>query len=430
MAGVYVHIPFCKSRCKYCDFFSTTLLERREDYVQAVLRELEERKDYLGTERVGTVYFGGGTPSMLSPEQIGTVLEGIRKRFVLESDAEVTLEANPQDVDAAKLEAWKQVGVNRLSMGVQTFGDAKLCAIGRRHNAEQAFAAVRAAKEAGFGNISIDLIYGLPGETMDEWKRDVSQAIGLEIQHVSAYCLSYENGTELTKMLERGEIEEVDEEVENAMYDYLVEALAAAGLERYEVSNFAKPGFESRHNSSYWKGIKYLGVGAGAHSYDGESRQWNVSDLEAYLRGLLPLRKSSENIPQNPRYARPPAPFHGRHGSEEYLQSNRIACGDRGSKELEGEEARGRMDFEKGERRYWECEVLSEEDRYNEMVMLGLRTREGVKLEDVPERFRGHCEEKALPYLEKQWLKQVGGRLVATNEGIHVLNRVIEDLMV
>lgn len=379
--------------------------------MQAVLRELEERKDYLGTERVGTVYFGGGTPSMLSPEQIGTVLEGIRKRFVLESDAEVTLEANPQDVDAAKLEAWKQVGVNRLSMGVQTFDDAKLCAIGRRHNTEQAFAAVRAAKEAGFGNISIDLIYGLPGETMDEWKRDVSQAIGLEIQHVSAYCLSYENGTELTKMLERGEIEEVDEEVENAMYDYLVEALAAAGLERYEVSNFAKPGFESRHNSSYWKGIKYLGVGAGAHSYDGESRQWNVSDLEAYLRGLLPLRKSSENIPQNPRYARPPAPFHGRHGSEEYLQSNR-------------------MNFEKGERRYWECEVLSEEDRYNEMVMLGLRTREGVKLEDVPERFRGHCEEKALPYLEKQWLKQVGGRLVATNEGIHVLNRVIEDLMV
>lgn len=363
---MYVHIPFCKSRCKYCDFFSTTLLERRDDYVQAVLRELEERNGYLGTERVGTVYFGGGTPSMLTTEQIGTILEGIQKRFVLEPDAEVTLEANPQDVDEAKLRAWRALGVNRLSMGVQTFDGAKLRAIGRRHAAEQAFAAVAAAKEAGFGNISIDLIYGLPGETMDDWKSDVEKVIGLEIQHASAYCLSYENGTELTKMLERGEIQEVDEETENAMYDYLVEALAAAGLEQYEVSNFAKPGFESRHNSSYWKGIPYLGVGAGAHSYNGESRQWNCSDLEKYIAGGT----------------------------------------------------------------YWEQEVLSEEDKYNEMVMLGLRTREGVKMEDVPERFRGHCEEKALPYLEKQWLKQVGGRLVATNDGIHVLNRIIEDLMI
>ena len=331
-----------------------------------MLKELEERKDYQGTERVGTVYFGGGTPSMMTPEQIGTVLEGIRRWLVLEPDAEVTLEANPQDVDAAKLRAWRQYGVNRLSMGVQTFDDAKLRAIGRRHTAEQAFAAVAAAKEAGFGNISIDLIYGLPGETMDDWKLDVEKVIGLEIQHVSAYCLSYENGTELTKMLERGEIQEVDEEMENAMYDYLVEALAAAGLEQYEVSNFAKPGFESRHNSSYWKGVPYLGVGAGAHSYNGKSRQWNCSDLEKYIAGGT----------------------------------------------------------------YWEQEVLSEEDKYNEQVMLGLRTREGVKMEDVPERFRGHCEEKALPYLEKQWLKQVGGRLVATNDGIHVLNRIIEDLMI
>ena len=367
---------------------------------------------------------------MLTPEQIGTVLEGIRKRFVLEPDAEVTLEANPQDVDAAKLRAWRQSGVNRLSMGVQTFDDAKLRAIGRRHNAKQAFAAVRAAKEAGFGNISIDLIYGLPGETMDEWKRDVSKAIGLDIQHVSAYCLSYENGTELTKMLERGEIEEVDEETENAMYDYLVSELAAAGLERYEVSNFARPGFESRHNSSYWKGVKYLGVGAGAHSYNGESRQWNCSDLGKYLRGLLPQGFSPESIPQNPRSARPPAPQSGRHGSEEYLQCNRIACGDRGSNDFGGEAERDRNDLVEREKQYWEREVLSEEDKYNEQVMLGLRTREGVKIEDVPERFRRHCEEKALPYLEKQWLKEDRGRLVATEEGIHVLNRVIEDLMV
>ena len=368
MAGVYVHIPFCKSRCKYCDFFSTTMLEKRDEYVQAVVTEMQQRRDYLRGGAVHTIYFGGGTPSMLTVGQVGTILEGIRANFAVDRDAEITLEANPSDVTEEKLRGWRELGVNRLSMGVQSFNDELLRKIGRRHDARQAVNAVREALQAGFDNISIDLIYGLPSQTMEDWKRDVSQALELNIQHVSAYCLSYEEGTEMTRQLQAKEIEAVDDETENAMYDYLVEALAAHGIERYEVSNFAKRGYESQHNSSYWNGTPYLGLGAGAHSYDGESRQWNAKTLSysPCLGGEL--------------------------GPE----------------------------FEK----------LTDVERYNEYVMLSLRTREGLDMTKVPRSMHEVCEGVIKRCTENGLLRRDGDRVVATNEGIHILNRIIEDLMI
>ncbi len=370
MAGIYVHIPFCKSRCVYCDFFSTTLLELRDEYVKALLKEMQLRRNYLTEGTIRTVYFGGGTPSMLSAEQIGTILEGLRAQYCIAADAELTLEANPSDISEEKLRSWREMGFDRLSIGVQSFRDAALRTIGRRHNAQQAKEAVRKAQKEGFENVSIDLIYGLPSESLADWKDEVRQALELNIQHVSAYCLSYEEGTELTRMREREEVKEVDEETENAMYDYLVEALHAAGIERYEVSNFAKQGRESQHNSNYWNGTSYLGLGAGAHSFDGKSRQWNVCDLEAYLRGI------------------------------------------------------------ESETAFFEREELTATDMYNEQVMLGLRTRNGLQLSAVGETYRSHCTEMAKAYIERGLLREQAGRLVATQEGIHILNRIIEDMMI
>ena len=335
---------------------------------------MQQRRDYLGGEVIRTIYFGGGTPSQLEVEQVGTILEGIRNGFEVEDNAEITLEANPSDVTREVLKGWRALGVNRLSMGVQSFDDEKLKMIGRRHDSVQAVKAVKEAQDAGFGNISIDLIYGLPEQTMEGWMQDVSKALEIGIQHVSAYCLSYEEGTELTKLLSRKEIEAVDDENENAMYDYLVETLEKEGIERYEVSNFAKRGFESQHNSSYWKGIPYLGLGAGAHSFDKNSRQWNVGNLEAYINGV-----QTENA-------------------------------------------------------YYERETLSEEDKYNELVMLSLRTRKGLELSRVPRSMHDVCERVAKRYIENGKLKmengQLGERLVATQDGIHILNRIIEDLMI
>nr|MBR6146393.1 radical SAM family heme chaperone HemW [Paludibacteraceae bacterium] len=373
MAGIYIHIPFCEARCKYCDFFSTTRLERRDAYVAAVAKEVARRNGYLPSQNIHTVYFGGGTPSMLSVEQIGRILGELRKNYVFDADAEITTEANPSDINEEKLRGWKKLGINRLSIGIQSFQDAQLKQIGRRHNAEQARQAVRMARDAGFENISIDLMYGLPGETLKEWKEDVEEALKLKVEHVSAYCLSYEEGTPLTRALMRKEIEEVDEETENVMYDWLTERLSRAGLERYEVSNFAKKGFESQHNSSYWNGIPYLGLGAGAHSYDGKTRQWNVSDLEQYIR-----------------------------------------------------------DVEQGET-YFEKEVLTKNDLYNEYIMLKIRTREGVNLSMVPRSMQEVCKGVAKSYIENGKLRieneEGEDHLVATQDGIHILNRIIEDLM-
>ena len=285
MAGIYVHVPFCKSRCIYCGFYSTTLLKWRKAYVDAVVGELADKRDFLHGETVETIYLGGGTPTQLSPSQLRRILECIYNIYNVSPTAEVTIEANPDDVHSPLLRELRQMGVNRLSMGVQSFDDGRLRFLHRRHTARQAIEAVKAAQEAGFDNVSIDLMFGFPGQTLQEWKNDVRQALSLGVQHMSAYSLMVEEGTPLSRLLDEGWMEEPDDELARQMYEHLLDATSAAGFEHYEISNFAKPGHRSRHNSSYWHGVPYLGVGAGAHSYDGRNRFFHTDSLGDYLSG-------------------------------------------------------------------------------------------------------------------------------------------------
>lgn len=286
MAGIYIHIPFCKSRCKYCDFFSTTHLQKQAQYVEALLAEWQIRQHQL-SEPIHTMYIGGGTPSTLDTAALARILQAILGTCTDHRPHEITIEANPGDITLEKAQAWRAMGINRLSMGVQSFHDHLLQLIGRRHDAKQAIEAVQLAQAAGFDNISIDLMYALPDQTMQMWQQDIQQALSLGVQHISSYGLIYEDGTVLTTLLEHGQIEAVDEDTEMRMYDYLVEELTANGYIHYEISNFALPNRHSIHNSNYWNDTPYVGLGAGAHSYDGQQRQWNISDLDIYIERAL-----------------------------------------------------------------------------------------------------------------------------------------------
>ena len=361
MAGLYVHIPFCKRRCLYCDFFSTTLLERREEYIEALLREIAGRRDEAG-EAIQTVYLGGGTPSTLDVRDVARITEAAGAAEA----TEVTMEVNPGDVTEAYLQGLRAAGINRLSMGIQSFQDELLQLIGRRHDAAQAIQAVKTAQKAGFDNISIDLMYALPTQTMAQWEADMETALRLKVQHISSYGLMYEEGTRLTQMLEAGQIEATDEDTENAMYDRLCARLQEAGFVHYEVSNFALPGYEAKHNSSYWNGTPYIGTGAGAHSYIRNKRSWNPDDLDAYIQGI-----------QNSTLVR-------------------------------------------------EGETLSEKDLYNERIMLGLRTRQGIS-DALPEQSRSVSDRFVAEGLLR---RTADGRLAATQKGLHILNRIIEELMI
>ena len=384
MAGIYIHIPFCKSRCRYCDFFSTTQLERREDYAHAIIAEFIDRQHLL-TEPVRTIYFGGGTPSQMPVASLRMILECLvdgakRLQFSGRShgelqdasdhhhspdeidDIELTLEANPGDITPEKARAWREMGFNRLSIGIQSFDDDLLHLIGRRHTAAEAMQAVATAQAAGFDNISIDLMYALPSQTIEQWQRDVAEALQLGVQHISTYGLIYEEGTVLTALLERGHITPVDEDTEMQMYDYLVGQLTAKGFEHYEVSNFALPDRRSKHNSNYWNDTPYIGLGAGAHSYDGKVRSWNISDIDAYIEQAM---------------------AHNLHPEQE---------------------------------------LLNEEDRHTERVMLGLRTNQGIAISEIE-------ASKAQAYIEQGLLTKKDDRIVATTKGFHILNRIIEDLL-
>ena len=294
MAGIYIHIPFCKSRCRYCDFFSTTQLEKREAYVKAVVEEWGHYQNEWSKQEIRTIYLGGGTPSLLPIESLRLLLHSILSGIDASHVQEITLEANPGDITAEKIQAWRAMGINRLSMGIQSFNDQLLQLVGRRHTAEQAIQAVKTAQTEGICNISIDLMYALPGQTMAEWQADIAQALTLEVPHISSYGLIYEEGTPLTQWLEQGKIKAIDEESEMQMYDYLVEQLTKHGYEHYEVSNFAMPGHHSKHNSSYWNDTPYLGLGAGAHSYNGQSRWWNIDDIDEYITQAMSHQLSLE----------------------------------------------------------------------------------------------------------------------------------------
>lgn len=285
MAGIYFHIPFCKRACAYCDFFKEIGTRRLAPLADAMHRELTERRDYLGGEAVRTRYFGGGTPSLCPPETIRGLLDRAAELFDCSAVEETTLEANPDDLDEAYLSALRETGVDRLSIGIQSFDDDCLRLMNRRHTAAQAVQAVRAARRCGFANITVDLIFGVPGFGGDSLRRSLDRTLELDVQHVSAYHLTVEPDTAFGRRAARGDFRPVDEEVSEREFLAVHDALCGAGYEHYEVSNYARPGFRARHNAAYWHGEKYLGIGPAAHSYDGRSRCWNVASVEEYLGG-------------------------------------------------------------------------------------------------------------------------------------------------
>ena len=318
MAGIYIHIPFCESRCIYCDFYSTTSLKWKDDYVDALCKEMELRPaiQALGDNYpIETIYLGGGTPSQLSDGHLQQIFTKLKETYgdLFSKNMEITMECNPDDVTPDFCKTLGKLPVNRVSMGAQTFSDQRLQFLRRRHNTTEVKEAVSLLRKTGIENISIDLMFGFPKENIEDWKYDILQALQLGVEHISAYSLMYEEGTPLYKMLEQGKIEEIDEELSRNMYDTLVDMLTLSGYEHYEISNFAKPGYCSRHNSSYWNETPYIGLGAAAHSYrrarnqSGKmevTRSWNINNIQQYInsihQAILPSEK--ENLDLTTRY--------------------------------------------------------------------------------------------------------------------------------
>ncbi|MDR2692160.1 MAG: radical SAM family heme chaperone HemW, partial [Dysgonamonadaceae bacterium] len=287
MAGIYIHIPFCRKRCVYCDFVSSTHSEMKDAYVDAVCKELEIRQDYLQNEKIETIYFGGGTPSQLNAEDFEKIFRSLSP-YAFCPSPEITLEANPDDLTPVYMDSIRPLPFNRVSVGIQSFNDEELKFLNRRHNAETAIRSVRRLQEKGFANIGVDLMYGLPGQNEAVWRETICRAKTLSVQHISAYHLTYEEGTPLYNSMQKGLIRPVEEEMSVRLFEVLMDEMAEAGFEHYEISNFAQAGYRSKHNASYWTGTHYLGVGAAAHSYDGPSRQWNVASVRKYIESQTP----------------------------------------------------------------------------------------------------------------------------------------------
>lgn len=370
--GLYFHVPFCNSRCTYCDFYSTTQGEAlRNRYVPAAVAELSARREEHRGHGIATVYLGGGTPSCLGGERIARLLEWVRGECDVRTEAEITVEANPDDITPQRVARWLSAGVNRVSLGVQTLDDEILKQLNRRHTAQQAVQAVQTLRAEGIRNISVDLIYGLPAQTLDGFRCDLQQVLSLPVSHLSAYSLMVEGETPLAHRVRRGEVSVADEEVSCAMFRCLIEETGRSDFDHYEISNFARPGFRSKHNSSYWNGTPYIGIGPGAHSFDGRNRRFNRPDLSAYLR--------------NP--SEPPC----------------------------------------------ETECLTAAERANEQVMVSLRTREGIDLRDFALRHGETALQsimtEAAPFLRQNLLQLSNGRLSLTREGIFVSDMVMSQLM-
>ena len=373
MAGLYIHVPFCAKRCLYCDFYSNTDMSYKVPYLEALLEELSLRRPYLEGEPVETIYFGGGTPSQLSAEDFERIFETIYRLYAVSPEAEITVEANPDDVDETFARMLRRQPFNRVSMGVQSFDAEDLRFLNRRHSREQAIRAVGLCRDAYIYNVSIDLIYGLPGQTEAKWEANVREALRLDIPHLSAYHLIYEEGTALYKLWEAGKVEAVDEEISVSLFSLLINRMREAGYLHYEISNFAREGYLSRHNSSYWTGKKYLGVGPSAHSYNGREREWNAASLPRWIAGI---------------------------------RTGQLAI---------------------------EREELSPDTQYNDYVITGLRTMWGIRLDEIERRFgaerRQYCAEMAGPHLRRGVLRQEGERLFFSEAGVFVSDGVMSDLL-
>ncbi|WP_443982741.1 radical SAM family heme chaperone HemW [Xylanibacter rarus] len=373
MAGIYIHIPFCKSRCIYCGFYSTTLLDLRKKYINAVCREMELRKNYI-REPFSTIYLGGGTPSLLDEAELTKLFLYINNVYDVDRNAEITMECNPDDITPEFTNMLSRLPINRVSMGAQTFADSRLRLLHRRHNSDEVKHAVKLLREAGIKNISIDLMFGFPDESLSQWKEDISAALALNVEHISAYSLMYEEDTPLWKMLDTGKVKEIDEELSLTMFKELVCQLTDAGYEHYEISNFARPGYRSRHNSSYWHQVPYIGLGAAAHSFDLNSRQWNVADLKLYIEeinnGIIPMER----------------------------------------------------------------EELDNDTTFNDIITTALRTSDGIDLNALEtrlgKRYRNTLISAAGKHLEQGLLEIRHDRLRLTAEGIFISDMVMSDLMI
>lgn len=293
MAGIYIHVPFCKKKCLYCDFYSVGANTKILQYPALIEKELSIRKIFIANEKIDTIYFGGGTPSQLSPTQVAYILNCIAKHFNISVNSEITIEANPDDISAELLQGYRSVGVNRISIGIQSFIDDELRFLGRRHNAQTAEKSINIALENGFENISIDLIYGIPNSTKTSWEFSLRKALSQGIKHLSCYHLTYEEGTPLTRKLRDNKIAEIDESVSVQQFRILQELAEKNGFIHYEVSNLAKEGFYSRHNTAYWNGIHYLGLGPSAHSFNGTRREWNPSSYMGWENTIEDQKPSS-----------------------------------------------------------------------------------------------------------------------------------------
>jgi oxygen-independent coproporphyrinogen-3 oxidase len=376
MAGLYLHIPFCKSRCIYCNFYSTTHADMRQRYVDALCKEMEMKKPTPSQRdgRLSTIYLGGGTPSQLTIPQLRQLFYNINKVYSPTSHlspltSEITIEMNPDDVTVEYAEALSQLGINRVSMGAQTFDDERLRFLHRRHTAGQVAEAVKRLRAAGIQNISIDLMYGFPNETIEDWQRDIDAALALNVEHISAYCLMIEEGTPLYQWTIDNSQLTIDEELERQMYETLIDKLTAAGYEHYEISNFARPGYRSLHNSSYWKDIPYIGLGAAAHGYNGKKRSWNVADIKQYI---------------------------------ESIEQGVIPC---------------------------EEEFIDEDTHYNDRITTALRTSDGLDLTTLSDHHRRYCLQEALRFIDDGLLKLDNNHLSLTRKGLFVSDYVMSSLI-
>ena len=387
LAGIYIHIPFCKQACYYCNFHFSTSAGSRNEMIHSMIKEIEIRSSkainnpenelaILSSENelIKTIYFGGGTPSLLLKEDILSILLSIKQNYSVAKDAEITLEANPDDIHMQKLTDWKNTGINRLSIGIQSFIERDLKWMNRAHNAAQALNCIRLVREAGFTNFSIDLIFGTPGLTEEEWEKNIRTVIDLNVPHISSYALTVEPKTALQKMIELKKKENVNNDAQAKQFSILMEMMRTAGYEHYEISNFAKPGFRSRHNSSYWQGEKYIGIGPSAHSYNGKERSWNIANNRLYIQSL---------------------------------QQNSIP-------------------FEK--------ETLTKSERLNEYVMTSLRTIEGLDLDFVEKTFslaeRTRIEKLLKNRIEKDNFIQQKNKIVLTEKGKLFADRIAVEFFV
>lgn len=371
MSGIYIHIPFCKQACHYCDFHFSTSMKKKDQLVDMLCKELVLRKDELPDAEIQTIYFGGGTPSLLSTEELDRVFETIYSEYQITKDPEITLEANPDDLSMEKIEMLAASKINRLSIGVQSFFEEDLKLMNRAHNSKEALESIQLASKY-FKNISIDLIYGVPGMSEERWRENLKIALELGVPHISSYALTIEPNTALQKFIEKGKVNPVDDEAARRHFEILVETLTNNGFEHYEFSNFGKPGYFSQNNTAYWLGKTYLGIGPSAHSYDGNTRKWNVSNNSLYIKAL-----AKDQIPQ-------------------------------------------------------QTEKLSTADKFNEYVMTRLRTKFGVSLVEVEEKFgvdyKLHILKNASPLQQKQLLEERNGVLHITAKGKFLSDGIAADL--